>query len=64
MKNPKHPVTKRELVGGFNPAKLVRRPFGFIRTETWVAGRSFEEGPIVTLDPWPRTPDEAFVAPA
>lgn len=33
MKNPKHPVTKKELVGGFNPLTVSGRPFGFRGTE-------------------------------
>lgn len=32
--NPKHPVTKRELVGGFNPLDVSRRPFGYRHTVT------------------------------
>jgi hypothetical protein len=31
-KPPKHPKTKKELVGGFDPASIVRRPFGFRET--------------------------------
>lgn len=31
-KPPKHPVTKKLLVGGYNPAEIVRRPFGFRET--------------------------------
>lgn len=31
-KNPKHPVTKKELVGGFNPLDVSQRPFGYRET--------------------------------
>lgn len=32
MKPPKHPVTKKELVGGFDPLTVSQKPFGYRET--------------------------------
>jgi hypothetical protein len=59
VKNPRHPKTKQELVGGFDPLTVSQRPFGYRHTIT--------DMPTMTIvhpaDHYPRTPEEAFVAP-
>jgi len=32
LKPPKHPVTKKELVGGFDPLTVSQKPFGYRET--------------------------------
>lgn len=34
LKEPRHPVTKQILVGGFNPLDVSTKPFGYVRTDT------------------------------
>lgn len=57
MKNPKHPVTKQELVGGFDPLSVSQKPFGYVRTDVkrvasegqawsaWMRGDKYEYEP-------------------